>query len=168
MIKLLESDQFDSSIHLRLIRSEDTSDLRDIYVDSIKSLAQSCYSNTQIEAWASLANLPGIFDRPLEDGRGWAVLKRNKIEAFALRHPLDRLALLYCRGRSSRKGYANKLLECIESDAFEEGIRLLSTEASFLSYSLLLRRGWEEQSIETIEISGIRFERYRMLKRLCF
>ena len=29
------------------------------------------------------------------------------------------LALLYCRGRSSRKGYASRLLNRIESDAFD-------------------------------------------------
>ena len=162
----LELDQFDSSVHLRLINREDNSDLRDVYVDSIQSQAPSFYSNSQIEAWAALANLPSFFERPFDEGRGWALLKRNKIEAFALRYPLDRLALLYCRGRSSRKGFANMLLERIEFDCAEEGIKLLSTEASLLSYSLLIRRGWEEKSIERIEIAGISFDRYRMFKRL--
>ena len=162
----LELDQFDSSVHLRVINREDNSDLRDVYVDSIRSQAPSFYNNSQIEAWAALANLPSFFERPFDEGRGWALLKRNKIEAFALRYPLDRLALLYCRGRSSRKGFANMLLERIELDCAEEGIKLLSTEASLLSYSLLIRRGWVEKSIEKIEIAGISFDRYRMFKRL--
>ncbi len=162
----LELDEFDSSIHLRLINTEDNSDLRDVYVDSIQSQAPSFYNNSQIEAWAELANIPSFFERPFEEGRGWALLKRNKIEAFALRYPLDRLALLYCRGRSSRKGFANMLLERIEFDCAQEGIRLLSTEASLLSYSLLIRRGWVEKSIEKIEIAGISFQRYRMFKSL--
>ena len=166
MIKLLESDQFDSSIHLRLIRSEDTSDLRDIYVDSIKSQAPYFYSNIQIEAWISLATLPSIFDRSIDKGGGWVLLKKDKIEAFALRYPIDRLALLYCRGRSSRMGYATKLLHLIESDAYHEGIKLLSTEASLLSYPLLLRQGWVEKTLEKIEIAGISFDRYRMFKKL--
>ena len=162
----LELDQFDSSIHLRLITKEDNSDLREVYIDSIQSQAPSFYNNSQIEAWAALANLPSFFERPCDEGRGWALLKRNKIEAFALRYPLDRLALLYCRGRSSRKGFANLLLERIEFDCAAEGIKLLSTEASLLSYSLLIRRGWEENSIEKIEIAGISFDHYRMFKRL--
>ena len=94
------------------------------------------------------------------------MVQENKIEAFALRYPSDRLALLYCRGRSSRKGYANMLLDQIESDSFEQGITLITTEASLFSYSLLLRRGWIEKSIETIEIAGIDFDRYLMFKRL--
>ena len=162
----LELDQFDSNVQLRLIKREDNSDIRDVYVDSIQSQAPSFYNNSQIEAWVALANLPRFFERPFDEGRGWALLKRNKIEAFALRYPLDRLALLYCRGRSSRKGFANMLLERIEFDCAEEGIKLLSTEASLLSYSLLIRRGWEEKSIEKIEIAGISFDRYRMFKRL--
>ena len=167
MIKL-KRDQSDISVHLRLIRRADRSDLRDVYVDSIQSQASSFYSKIQIEAWVALANLPGIFDRPLDEGRGWVVVQDNKIEAFALRYPSDRLALLYCRGRSSRKGYANMLLDQIESDSFEQGITLITTEASLLSYSLLLRRGWVEKSIEKIEIAGISFDRYLMFKRLCF
>ncbi len=162
----LELDQFDSTVHLRLIKREDNSDLRDVYVDSIQSQAPSFYNNSQIEAWAGLANLPSFFERPFDEGTGWALIKRNKIEAFALRYPLDRLALLYCRGRSSRKGFANMLLERIEFDCAEEGIQFLSTEASLLSYSLLIRRGWVEKSIEKIEIAGISFDRYRMFKRL--
>ena len=162
----LELDPFDSSVQLRLIKREDNSDLRDVYVDSIQSQAPSFYNNSQIAAWAALANLPSFFERPFNEGRGWALLKRNKIEAFALRYPLDRLALLYCRGRSSRKGFANMLLDRIEFDCAEEGITLLSTEASLLSYSLLIRRGWVEKSIEKIEIAGISFDRYRMFKKL--
>ena len=165
-MRQLELDQCDSSVQLRLIKREDNSDLRDVYVDSIQSQAPSFYNNSQIEAWAALANLPSFFERPFDVGRGWALLKRNKIEAFALRYPLDRLALLYCRGRSSRKGFANMLLERIEFDCAEEGIKLLSTEASLLSYSLFIRRGWVEKSIEKIEIAGISFDRYRMFKRL--
>ena len=162
----VELGQLDSSLHLRLINRDDNSDLRDVYVDSIQSQAPSFYNNSQIEAWAALANLPSLFERPFDEGRGWALLKKNKIEAFALRYPLDRLALLYCRGRSSRKGFGNMLLERIEFDCAEEGIKLLSTEASLLSYSLLIRRGWVEKSIEKIEIAGISFDRYRMFKRL--
>ena len=162
----LELDPFDSSVQLTLIKREDNSDLRDVYVDSIQSQAPSFYNNSQIAAWAALANLPSFFEIPFDEGRGWALLKRSKIEAFALRYPLDRLALLYCRGRSSRKGFANMLLERIEFDCAEEGIKLLSTEASLLSYSLLIRRGWVEKSIEKIEIAGISFDRYRMFKRL--
>ena len=130
----LELDHFNSSVHLRLIRAEDNPELRDVYVDSIKSQAPSFYSTSQIEAWVALAYLPSVFARPLDEGRGWVLLKRNMIEAFALRYPLDRLALLYCRGRSSRKGYANTLLERIESESAEEGLKLLTTEASLLSY----------------------------------
>ena len=162
----IELDQLDSSLQLRLIRNEDNLELREVYVDSIRTQAPSCYTNAQIEAWVGLAHLPQLFDRSLAEGRGWILLKRNRIEAFALRNPLDRLALLYCRGRSSRKGFANLLLERIEFDCAAEGIKLLSTEASLLSYSLLIRRGWVEKSIEKIEIAGISFDRYRMFKRL--
>ena len=71
----LELNPFDSSVQLRLIKREDNSDLRDVYVDSIQSQAPSFYNNSQIEAWAALANLPSFFERAFDEGRGWALLK---------------------------------------------------------------------------------------------
>jgi hypothetical protein len=58
------------------------------------------------------------------------------------------------------------LLDHLEQEAFEEGHTKLVTEASLLSYPLLLRRGWDFIATEKIEIGGVNFERYRMEKLL--
>ena len=156
----------DSTVHLRPIRNVDHLVLREVYSDAIYSQCSTFYSIEQIDAWASLATLPSLFDRCLVNGSGWLLIKRKNVEAFAVRFPSNRLALLYCRGRSSRQGFATKLLYQIELDALNEGRRLLFTEASALSYPLLLRFGWIQDSVETILIAGVRFKRYKLSKRL--
>ena len=83
-----------------------------------------------------------------------------------MRYPANRLALLYCRGRSSRKGFATKLLNKIELDTSCEGIDVLFTEASLISYPLFLRNGWLKDSVENILIAGVSFDRYRMSKKI--
>ncbi len=140
--------------------------VRQIYVDAIESQGAAFYTKEQIKAWASLAWLPGILDRPLIEGKGLISFEKQSIEAFAVRYPCDRLALLYCRGRSTRRGHATALLDSLEKDALEEGITILKTEASCFSYPLLLRRGWTLIASETIEIGGLAFDRYRMKKYL--
>ncbi len=156
----------DSTVQLRPISDVDHLIIREVYSDAIYSQCSTCYSHEQIAAWASLASLPGLFDSCLKDGRGWLLIQGKAVEAFAVRFPSDRLALLYCRGRSSRKGFATKLLQKIESDARHEGIENLFTEASLLSYPLLIKCGWTKYSIQNILISGISFYRYQMTKRL--
>ena len=148
---------------LRPIRPSDHALLREIYADAIESQAGTLYSPEQVKAWAALAWLPGVLDRSLEEGRGWI---SGWDDAFAVRYPAARLALLYCRGRSAGQGHASALLKQIEQDAWDQGVERLATEASAMSRPLLLRRGWKLIAPETIKIAGVIFERYRMEKLL--
>ena len=148
---------------LRPVVVEDQDLLREIYADAIESLAPLLYSQEQVQAWASLAWLPGVLDPSLRDGSGWL---SGGDAAFAIRHPHDRLSLLYCRGRASRQGHASRLLARIESDAVAENVECLRTEASQFSRPLLMRFGWTVLAAETISIAGVAFERYQMEKRL--
>tara|TARA_Y100001968_G_scaffold329061_1_gene377566 strand:+ start:3659 stop:4132 length:474 start_codon:yes stop_codon:yes gene_type:complete len=154
------------SYDLRKLRYSDHFVVREIYADAINTQGHLFYSNQQIEAWSALAWMPGILDRPLTEGRGWVSCKDSNVEAFALTYPSNRLALLYCRGRSSRCGHASALLNVVENEARIAGQIKLFTEASLLSYPLLLKQGWLQTGFENIEIGGIAFDRYLMTKTL--
>ncbi len=154
------------NLKIRPITEADLPLLREVYVDAIESQCGDFYTTEQIQAWTALAWLPRILDRALLEGKGWLVSSRAEIEAFALRQPLNRLALLYSRGRSARRGFATALLNKIEIDALHEGHAYLVTEASMCSQQLFLKCGWAFQAIEKIKIGGVSFERYRMKKKL--
>ena len=149
---------------LRPIEPADEPLLRQIYADAIESQAPRLYSEQQVQVWQSMAWLPGVLDRTFAEGSGWI---SGGDAAFAIRHPEDRLALLYCRGKAARQGHGKALLARIEADALAEGIARLRTEASQFSRPLLERQGWRVVAPETILIAGVRFERYRMHKALC-
>jgi len=152
--------------YLRPCERSDEMALREVYEDAIQSCDKSLYSQEQIEAWTALAYLPGILDKPLKEGVGWVSCVNKTIEAFALRYPSNRLALLYCRGRSSREGHATTLLHQIEADTLRERPINLKTEASLCSYKLLLNNGWKIVAPEEIQIGGVIFFRYLMEKTL--
>ena len=124
------------------------------------------YSQAQIDAWSSLSFLPGVLDKPLQLGKCWVSCIDKEIEAFGVRYPSHRLALLYSRGRSFRQGHATALLQCIELEALHEGQTSLITEASLCSYKLLLRHGWRIIAPEEFQIGGVHFSRYLMEKTL--
>ena len=140
--------------------------LREVYEDAILTCDNSFYSQQQLDAWSALAYLPGVLDKSLKDGCGWVSCVNKTIEAFALKYPQNRLALLYCRGRSSRQGHATALLHQIEEDTLNERPINLKTEASLCSYQLLLRHGWRIIAPEEIYIGGVHFSRYLMEKTL--
>jgi len=155
-----------SKRYLKKFNANYISVAREIYQDGVQSLELDLYSQEQINAWSSISYLPGVLDRPLDQGRGWVSCLENEIEAFGLRYPLNRLALLYCRGRSFGQGHATAILQRIELEAMNEGQESLLTEASLCSYPLLRRLGWRMIKPQKILIGGVSFDRYLMKRQL--
>ena len=151
-------------MNLKQITKKDQLDLKKLYFDSILSIDDRIYSQEQKRAWAGQAWENKIFDLSINKGKGWLINKNERLIAFATRYPKNRIALLYCRGDSQRKGYGTMLLQKLEKEAKEEGLPFLSTEASLLSYKLFLRNNWEIIRKEKIIIKNIIFERYKMIK----
>ena len=138
----------------------------EVFNDSINSQCREFYSKKQIKVWLSLSTHNSAMERALVNGNGWVSCLDGEIEAFAIRYPSNRLALLYCRGRSSRQGHAKSLLNRIELDALASNEKSLITEASLLSYKLLLSLKWKIVRLGCANINNVSFKHYVMEKVL--
>ncbi len=155
---------------LRPLRPNDLAQVAEVYRDAVLSQAGSLYSHEQVRAWAAHGAADhGPFRESLLRGFGLVSCGGaggGEVEAFGLMDPLDRLALLYCRGRSARQGRATALLWALEAHARSQGYRRMRTEASQLSRPLLERKGWQVVAEETAFYAGVAFQRWRMIKEL--
>ena len=151
---------------LKQITKKDQLKLKEVYFDSISSIDENIYSKEHKFAWACQAWENSEFEKSLLKGIGSKLICNRKIIGFATRYPENRLSLLYVRGDFKRRGLGTLILNSIERDAFEKGINKLNTEASLISYKLLLKRKWEIDRKENININGLIFERYKMFKNL--
>ena len=149
-------------MNLKQITQKDQLELKKVYFDSIISIDENIYSQEQKISWASQAWDNKMFNLAIEKGQGWLINEKNTVNAFAIRYPKNRIALLYCRGESQRKGYGTKLLNKLENEAQKDGITSLFTEASLISYKLFLKNNWQIIRKEKIIIKNIIFERYKM------
>lgn len=154
---------------LRQLEKEDWEEVKEAYANAVQTLATPYYLPEQIRAWA----LHPYTSTALEDAlaRGFGLVGTTpdrpcSVEAFAVLDPPDRLALLYCRGRSSRRGLATQLVRGLERHARSSGQHRLRTEASQLSRPLLERLGWVVDQEEAILFAGERFHRWRMSTNL--
>jgi GNAT superfamily N-acetyltransferase len=160
----------DPASDLRPLRPDDLPQVAEVYRDAVLSQAAALYSPAQLRAWAA----HGAADHsPFRDPllRGFGLVScggtdSRDVEAFGLLDPPDRLALLYCRGRSARQGRATALLGALQSHARSLGHQRLRTEASQLSRPLLERQGWRVEAEETAFYAGVAFQRWRMIKDL--
>ena len=149
---------------VRPLLPADWAQVVEVYADAVRSLAAPHYRPEQIHAWAR-ASTTTEFAEVLARGQGFVGCSEDepqRVEGFALREPADRLSLLYCRGRSSHKGLATRLVHQLEEQARAEGQRRLRTEASRLSRPLLERLGWSVDGEEEILFAGQPFVRWRM------
>lgn len=154
---------------LRPLRPDDLAQAIEVYRDAVLTQTAGLYSAAQIEAWAAHAGRSEAFRLSLLRGHGLASGAENdeqQLEAFAVLNPADRLALLYCRGRSCRQGRSTALLRALEAHARGQGVSRLRTEASRLSRPLLERLGWRIEAEEEVRFAGERFRRWRMIRDL--
>ncbi|MFM7314236.1 MAG: N-acetyltransferase family protein [Cyanobium sp.] len=154
---------------IRRLLPSDRDEVIEVYRDAVRSQTVGLYSPVQIEAWAEHATRSTAVAEALARGHGLASCKGptgGSIEAFALLDPIDRLSLLYCRGRSCRQGRGRELLLALEQQARLQNCRMLRTEASQLSRPLLLRLGWQVEAEEEVLFADVVFRRWRMIKAL--
>ena len=151
-------------MNLRQITIKDQLELKKVYFDSIQSLDEKLYTKEQKRAWSSQAWDNQNFNKTITQGKGWLLSEQGIIIAFAIRYPINRIALFYCKGKFQRKGYVSKLLRKLEDEAKNEGLDSLSTEASLISYKLFIKNEWEIIRKEKVTINNIFFERYKMTK----
>ena len=151
---------------LKQITKKDQLKLKEVYFDSVVSIDENIYSAEHKFIWACQAWENSEFEKSLLKGMGSKLILNNEIIGFATRYPENRLSLLYVRGDFKRKGFGTIILQSIERDAFKAGIKKLKTEASLNSYKLLLKKNWEIDCKEKVNIKGLIFERYRMFKNL--
>ncbi len=151
---------------LKQITQKDQLKLKEVYFDSVCSIDENIYSKEHKFAWACQAWQNSEFEKSLLKGIGSKLIYNKKIIAFATRYPENRLSLLYVRSKYKRKGLGTLILNSVERDALKSGINKLNTEASLISYKLLLKRNWEIDRKEKVNINGLIFERYKMFKIL--
>jgi GNAT superfamily N-acetyltransferase len=156
-------------VWLRRLEPADLNQVTAVYRDAVISQAQGLYSEVQITAWANHSSTDEGVRRSICRGHGLVSCSSDdfqRIEAFALLEPVDRLALLYCRGRACRQGRATALVTALEDHARGEGCRQLRTEASQVSRPLLERLGWQIEAEEEVIFAGEAFRRWRMIRAL--
>ncbi|MFM7311572.1 MAG: N-acetyltransferase family protein [Cyanobium sp.] len=159
---------------LRQQLSGDHPELLEVYRLAVEGCPAKLYTSQQRLAWARQAGTRDGTVPPtpqllgsLQRGRGLVCCDDDgRIAGFAIREPMDRLALLYCRPDRQGRGHGRALITAMEQQAQSEGVLRLTTEASLVSQPLLERLGWRRSWQEELMINGALFRRFRLYKPL--
>ncbi|MEM1013414.1 MAG: GNAT family N-acetyltransferase [Planctomycetota bacterium] len=154
---------------IRAAVANDRERLSAIYADAVRAAAPGRYSPEQVDAWADAAERAAssalaadheTWVAEIDDVvAGWGSLDRRN-------EPAGRVAYLYIAGDFQRRCVGDALLQTIEQRARELGHSHLTSEASFLSIGLFLRRGYHETEQEVVDWGPVQFRRHLVRKDL--
>ncbi|NEO73415.1 MAG: GNAT family N-acetyltransferase [Moorea sp. SIO3H5] len=150
-----------------LIRNYQVSDAKavfDVYKNAIMGIASQAYNSKQVEIWSSYPKDIDQFTKRLSMGITVVAVDSNNIVAFGQLHPANHIDLLFTAKDYSRQGYATAIYQQLEDEALRQSVNCLYTEASRISKYFFLKQGFTIIEPETVFLSGVGFERFRMEK----
>lgn len=150
---------------LRLAAKDDVPALRVLYEAAVRSAGPASYSAAQVETWAAFARMDS-FGPWIMEVETLVDVRDGQVVGFAGLAPSGHVTSLYAHPDWMRQGIASGLLRELIGRASRRGISELWTEASELSRPVFRRFGFELGEIEVVDRRGVRFQRYRMHRRL--
>ena len=150
----------------RLAVANDFSQLREIYRQTVQKLAPTLYSAEQVKAWSLTPDNREKFWQFVFIPDTYLLIENEVIIGFCGLETNGHIASFYVHPDYTRQGYGTKLLVYVLNQGVNQGIRKFNTEASFFSYAVFCRCGFEVMTMETVYYGDVVFERYKMEKTI--
>ncbi|MBL1210072.1 GNAT family N-acetyltransferase [Geminocystis sp. GBBB08] len=148
----------------RLAVEKDFDILRQIYSQTVKKLAPSLYSPSQVMAWSSFSDNISKFHDFIFHANTYLLIKNEQIIGFCGLRNDGHIASFYLHPDFTRQGYGTKLLLYVLEIGLKQGITRFYTEASFFSQPVFSRCGFKILALETVNYGDVSFKRYKMEK----
>ena len=148
----------------RLAVENDFDRLKEIYHQAVQQLAPILYSPEQVEAWSSTTDNVDKFWQFIFTADTYLSVENELIIGFCGLAKNGHLVSFYVHPHYTRQGYGSKLLTYVLEKGINQGITRFYTEASFFSYPVFTRVGFEVITMEIVHYGDVSFERYKMEK----
>ncbi len=151
---------------LRPFLPADASRLAALFRESVETLAEDFYDADQRAVWAARAEDEAAFAAKLARALTLVALVEKEIAGFAALEANKTIEMLYVHPDFARQGVGSTLLDAMEKLAAARGTTTLDVEASDAARDFFVKRGFQGQSRNTIELDGEWLGRTRMTKTL--
>jgi putative acetyltransferase len=137
----------------------------DVFLRAIREVASKDYTPEQVSAWAQV-----------EDREAWATKRASRPTwiatydsnpaGFSDLESRGHLDMMYVHPLYQRLGVASLLLRTVEAAAREQGLSLITTEASLTARPFFEISGFNVLAAQEVQIRGQTLRNFRMEKRL--
>ncbi|AME26501.1 MULTISPECIES: GNAT family N-acetyltransferase [Burkholderiaceae] len=150
-----------------VIRRYEPSDLDaviNVFLRAIREVASRDYDAAQIDAWAQADR--DVWARRRLDRPTWLALVDGAVAGFGDLQSDGHIDMLFVHPEHQRAGAANALLDQIESEARNQHLGIIDTDASLTARPFFEARGFGVVRSQVVEVRGARLMNFRMQKRL--
>ncbi|MFB6100886.1 MAG: GNAT family N-acetyltransferase [Candidatus Nanohalobium sp.] len=149
---------------IRKYRESDAEEKHELHMKTIREVASPDYSDTQIDAWTTFDPDNATDEDKTER---WIAVEDDKIVGFGDYVPEEEeITGIYVHPGYLRKGIASRLLEKVEEDARERGIKKLSLVSTVTAKEFYEEHGYSVLGSMMYETGGEELETFRMEKNL--
>jgi len=150
-----------------VIRRYEPSDLDaviNVFLRAIREVASRDYDAAQIDAWAQADR--DVWARRRLDRPTWLALIDGAVAGFSDLQSDGHIDMLFVHPEHQRAGAANALLDQIESEARNQHLAIVDTDASLTARPFFEARAFEVVRSQVVEVRGARLTNFRMQKCL--
>ncbi|MDE2578784.1 MAG: GNAT family N-acetyltransferase [Hyphomicrobiales bacterium] len=141
------------SVALRPFIPADAPRLARLFRDSVETLAEEDYSDSQRAAWSAAADDLAAFAQRLAGALTLVAMQDHKIAGFASLHD-GKIDMLYVDPEHARRGVASALVDALEKLGRARGAKTIETDASDTARDFFAARGYQAQQRNTIALEG--------------
>jgi len=153
-------------IALRPFHAADGASLARLFQASVRVLAATDYSASQLRAWAPDTMDEDKFGKRCASKTTWVAEIADRIAGFSDLEADGHIDMLYVHPDFRRQGVARALLERVELSARALDVRRLYTEASITARPVFETQGFRVTVPQLVTVRGESMTNYRMEKRL--
>jgi len=149
---------------VRLYAARDADATAEIFLRAIREVASRDYDARQIDAWAQIGDREAWASKRASRPT-WIATYDGAPVGFADLEPTGHVDMMFVHPRYGRSGVASLLLTTIEKAAHDQGLGLLTTEASLTARPFFERRGFANARAQEVLIRGHLLRNFQMKKR---
>lgn len=154
-------------INIRESQPADSSEIRQLFHDTVRRVNRRDYSPQQIDVWSAAAWDDALWHDRWRDHLIYVAEANKQIVGFAELVPIEQhLDCFYCHYQYQGKGVGTLMLNHVEGIARSLALPRLWTEASITARPFFQHRGFTVVRPQVIERWGVKFENFVMEKYL--
>ncbi|WP_426486473.1 GNAT family N-acetyltransferase [Flavobacterium sp. 2] len=144
----------------------DLAEMKELFVQTIRSVCKNDYNPAQIEAWTSGAKITQRWSDVVEKQFVLLAIIQDKIAGFGTLKDNNYIDFFFIHKDFQRQGIANKIFTELELEAKKHNSKIITSDVSITAKPFFEKKGFVVKIEQKNRIKGVEIINYKMEKEI--